>query len=87
MVLESHYLTDGQLHCINGNHRINEAYRQNKEEIDVYVFKELEFVPFFYDTLSKAIYYFETDYSNVMRNERRFLNGKQTNHAVAFKRV
>lgn len=38
MVLQSQYLTENKPRCINGNHRIFEAYRQNKEQIEVYVF-------------------------------------------------
>ncbi|WP_440896695.1 hypothetical protein ACS127_01395 [Amphibacillus sp. Q70] len=75
MVLQSQYLTGDQPYCINGNHRIFEAYRNNEQQIDVYLFKELEFVPFFYDTLSKAIYYLEIDYHQVIKNESNFLNG------------
>ncbi|WP_339147827.1 MULTISPECIES: hypothetical protein [unclassified Sutcliffiella] len=70
MVLQSRYLTNNKPYCINGNHRIFEAYRNNVEQIEVYVFKELEFVPFFYDVLSREIYYLEIDYHNVV-NEKR----------------
>ena len=54
MVLQSQYLTDNNLYCINGNHRIFEAYRNNEKQIEVYLFKDLEFDTFFYDVLSKA---------------------------------
>lgn len=57
MVLQSQYLTDSNPYCINGNHRIFEAYQNNEELIEVYLFKDLEFVPLFYDALSKAIYF------------------------------
>lgn len=77
MVLQSQYLTGGKPYCINGNHRILEAYRNNKKQIEVYVFKDLEFVPFFYDALSKAIYFLEIDYNNVINNERDFLKGNR----------
>ncbi|MFC5735575.1 hypothetical protein [Cytobacillus gottheilii] len=69
MVVQSRYLTHNKLYCINGNHRIFEAYRNNDEQIEVYVFKDLEFDPFFYDALSKAIYYLEIDYCHVV-NEK-----------------
>lgn len=69
MVLQSYYLTGDKPCCINGNHRIFEAYRNHEKQIDVYVFKELEFVPFFYDILSKAIYFFEIDYNSVINDE------------------
>ena len=82
MVLQSQYLTENKPHCINGNHRIFEAYRQNKEQIEVYVFKELEFIPFFYDVWSKAMYFLEIDYNNVINNERNHL--KENNDAFAF---
>ncbi|MDY0393946.1 hypothetical protein ACFSMW_16250 [Virgibacillus halophilus] len=76
MVIQSHHLTEGKPYCINGNHRIFEAHRNNNRQIEVYLFKDLEFVPFFYDTLSKAMYYFEMDYSNVINNKRNFLKGE-----------
>ncbi|MGD6942824.1 hypothetical protein ACQCT6_12380 [Cytobacillus gottheilii] len=69
MVLQSRYLTQNKPYCINGNHRIFEAYRNNDKQIEVYVFKDLEFVPFFYDALSKATYYLEIDYDHVV-NEK-----------------
>ncbi len=69
MVLQSRYLTQNKPYCINGNHRIFEAYRNNDKQIEVYVFKDLEFVPFFYDALSKATYYLEIDYYHVV-NEK-----------------
>ncbi|MCG3088543.1 hypothetical protein [Sporosarcina cyprini] len=68
MLLESQYLTRSMPYCINGNHRIFEAYRNYEEQIEVYVFKELEFISFFYDALSKAIYLLELDYHNVIQN-------------------
>ncbi|MDY0410564.1 hypothetical protein [Paracerasibacillus soli] len=52
MALQSQYLTGNKPYCINGNHRIFEAYRNNERQIAVYVFKELEFVPF--STISGA---------------------------------
>jgi hypothetical protein len=81
MVLQSQYLTDNKPFCINGNHRIFEAYRNNKEQIEVFVFKELEFVPFFYDVLSKATYFLEIDYYNVINNKRSFLKGENDSFA------
>jgi hypothetical protein len=69
MVLQSRYLTDNKPYCINGNHRIFEAYRNNDPLIEVFIFKELEFVPFFYDVLSKATYFLEMDYVNVMAEQ------------------
>ncbi|GAE33298.1 hypothetical protein [Halalkalibacter akibai] len=70
IVLQSRYLTDNKPYCINGNHRIFEAYRNNDTQIDVFLFKDLEFVPFFYDILSKATYFFEIDYKYVVSDER-----------------
>lgn len=73
MVLQSRYLTDNKPYCINGNHRIFEANRNNDEQIEVFIFKELEFVPFFYDILSKALYFLEIDYHNVMSEKKDFI--------------
>ena len=73
MALQSQYLTGNKPYCINGNHRIFEAYRNNERQIAVYVFKELEFVPFFYDIWSKAMYFLEIDYNNVIHNDRKHL--------------
>lgn len=84
MVLQSQYLTEGKPCCINGNHRIFEAHRNNKDQIEGYLFKDLEFVSFFYDILSKAMYYFEMDYSNVINNQRNFLKGEQDAFAYIF---
>lgn len=84
MVLQSKYLTDDKPYCINGNHRIFEAYRNNEKQIEAYVFKDLEFVPFFYDVLSKAIYYLEINYNNVIKNERNFLKGEHTAYSFNF---
>ncbi|GAA0458381.1 hypothetical protein [Alkalibacillus silvisoli] len=70
MALQSRYLTVNKPYCINGNHRIFEAYRNNDTQIDVFLFKDLEFVPFFYDILSKATYFLEIDYKNVVSDER-----------------
>lgn len=81
MVLQSRYLAGGKPHCINGNHRIFEAHGNNDEQIEVYLFKDLEFVPFIYDTWSKAMYYFEMDYRNVINHKRDFL--KEGNDAFA----
>lgn len=66
MAIQSEYLTGNKPYCINGNHRIFEAYRNNDTQIDVFLFKDLEFVPFFYDTLSKVTYFFEMDYTNII---------------------
>ncbi|MCE7793803.1 hypothetical protein K8O68_15375 [Salipaludibacillus sp. CUR1] len=66
MVIQSRYITGNRPYCINGNHRIFEANRNNDEQIEVFVFKDLEFVPFFYDVLSKAIYFLEIDYKSVV---------------------
>lgn len=84
MVLQSQYLSNNKPYCINGNHRIYEAYRNKKQQIEVYFFKDLEFVPFFYDFLSKAVYFFEIDYNNVIKNERNFLKPEYTAHAFNF---
>lgn len=85
MVLSSQYLTDGKLYCINGNHRILEAYKNNEERIEVYVFKELDFVSFFYDVLSQAMYFLEIDYNNVIKNERNHLKEEHTSFAFKFR--
>lgn len=69
MVLQSRYLTGSKPYCINGNHRIFEAYRNNDPQIEVFVFNEFEFVKFFYNVLSKAVYFFEMDYVNVMAEQ------------------
>jgi len=82
MVLQSRYITKNKYYCINGNHRIYEAYRHSKEQIEVYVFKDLDFIPFFYDAWSKATYLLEIDYNNVINSERNDLNEK--NDAFAF---
>ena len=84
MVLQSQYLTDNNLYCINGNHRIFEAYRNNEKQIEVYLFKDLEFDIFFYDVLSKALYFLEMDYSNVIQNEGDSLKEEYTANAFNF---
>ncbi|MFC0015081.1 MULTISPECIES: hypothetical protein [Allobacillus] len=83
MILQSKYLTDNHPYCINGNHRIFEAERNNDKEIEVYLFSELKFDPFFYDTFSKAIYFFEIDYWNVILDKRYLLNNE--NEAFAYR--
>lgn len=70
MVLQSKYLTNDKPYCINGNHRIYEAYQSNDEQIEVFVFRDKEFTPFFYDALSEAIYFLEIDYNNVISEDR-----------------
>ncbi|MBU9710198.1 hypothetical protein [Evansella tamaricis] len=82
MVLQSEYLTHNRPYCINGNHRILEAYRNNLECIEVFVFKDLEFVPFFYDSLSKAVYYLEIDYNHIVNGKNSIFQNK--NGALAF---
>lgn len=77
MVVQSRHLTDNKMYAINGNHRINEAYRNNDESIEVYVFKDQDFIPFFYDYLSKVSYFFEIDYTNIIFGESVFLENKQ----------
>ncbi|MBB2483322.1 hypothetical protein H5P36_24520 [Bacillus sp. APMAM] len=72
MVVQSSYLTNKKPFCINGNHRINEAYKNGDKQIKVYVFNDLEFVPFFYDSLSKAMYFFEMDYNDLVKNNVDF---------------
>ena len=84
MVIQSQYLTDDKPYCINGNHRIFEAYRNNEEQIEVYVFKDLEFTTFFYDFLSKAVYFLEIDYSNVIKNKRNFLKEDYSAYSFCF---
>ncbi|MDV2582581.1 hypothetical protein [Alkalibacillus haloalkaliphilus] len=76
MVLQSRYLTANQPYCINGNHRIYEAYRNNDTQVDVFLFKDLEVAPFFYDILSKATYFLEIDYKNVVYDERHIQSEK-----------
>ncbi|MFA1822923.1 hypothetical protein ACDX78_22700 [Virgibacillus oceani] len=85
MVLQSLYLTENKPYCINGNHRIFEACQNNNEQIEVYVFKDLEFVPFFYDDLSKATYYLEIDYHNVVNDKRCLLHSENGAFANEFK--
>ncbi|KMJ55654.1 hypothetical protein AB685_26120 [Bacillus sp. LL01] len=77
MVLQSHYLTDNKPYCINGNHRINEAFKREDQSIEVYVFKELEFVPFFYDNLSKAMYFLELDYHHVVHRDAPLIKSER----------
>lgn len=84
MVLQSQYLTDNKPYCINGNHRIFEAYRNNDEYIEVFVFKDLEFVPFFYDVLSKATYFLEIDYNNVVSDKRNLIQNDKGAFAYKF---
>ncbi|WP_251637988.1 hypothetical protein [Sporosarcina sp. NCCP-2716] len=84
MVLQSLYITGGQPYCINGNHRIFEAHRHNERQVEVYVFNELEFIPFFYDMWSKAIYFLEMDYYHVMHNETNVLHDEYTAYAYKF---
>ncbi|WP_317945428.1 hypothetical protein [Sporosarcina saromensis] len=84
MVLQSQYVTEGKPYCINGNHRITEAFKKQADHIGVFVFRDLEFVPFFYDNLSKAIYYLEIDYHNVVKNERQLLAEQQTAFVYEF---
>lgn len=84
MLLQSRYLTGNKPFCINGNHRIFEAYRNNEEQIKVYVFKDLEFVPFFYDVWSKATYFLEIGYNNVCHDKRHFLKDKYDSFAFKF---
>ncbi len=67
MILQSKYLTDNKMYCINGNHRIFEAYRNNDNQIEFFLFKDLDFVPFIYDALSKAIYLIEIDFMNIVK--------------------
>lgn len=83
MVVQSKYLTGNKLYAINGNHRIFEAFRNEVKSIDVYVFEDLEFLPFFYDYLSKVSYCFEIDYLNVMSDKSFFLENPQD--AVVYK--
>jgi len=84
MVLQSLYITDNKPYCINGNHRLFEAYRHNEKQVEVYVFNELEFTPFFYDVWSKAIYFLEMDYYQVMHNKKNVLNDEYAAYAYKF---
>ncbi len=84
MILQSQRLMGNMPHCINGNHRIFEAHRNNEKSIEVYHFKDLEFVPFFYDDLSKAMYYLEMDFNNVINDKRDFLKDPYGAFADAF---
>lgn len=77
MAVQSNHLTNGKLYAINGNHRIFEAFNNEDELIDVYVFKDIEFIPFFYDYLSKVSYFFEIDYTNVIHNKSRLIENKE----------
>ncbi|MFD1737613.1 hypothetical protein ACFSCX_13770 [Bacillus salitolerans] len=76
MVLQSVYLTENKPYCVNGNHRIFEANKNKDNQIEVYVFKDLEFVPFFYDTLSKANYFLEMDYNCIVNNHVSSVDSK-----------
>ncbi|MFJ7647404.1 hypothetical protein ACIQ1H_07640 [Lysinibacillus sp. NPDC097279] len=84
MILQSEYITDNKPYCINGNHRIFEAYQNNDTPIEIFVFKDLAFHSFFYDLLSKAIYFIEIDYKNVVTNRRDFIQNKQSAFAYEF---
>ncbi|MEZ2457483.1 hypothetical protein ACBR55_02680 [Salinicoccus roseus] len=84
MVLQSCYLTNNKPYCINGNHRIFEAYQNKDKQIEIYVFKDLDFVPFFYDVLSKATYFLEIDYYNVVKDKRYLLHGENSMFANEF---
>ena len=55
----------------------NEAFRNDADSIDVYIFKDLEFIPFFYDYLSKLSYFFEIDYLNIMRDETNVIENQE----------
>ncbi|TFB22907.1 hypothetical protein E3U55_06615 [Filobacillus milosensis] len=69
MIVKSQVLTDNQFYCINGNHRINEAFKCGANDIEVYAFEELDIVPIFYDQLSEAIYYLENDYQYLVEGK------------------
>ncbi|MDV2884931.1 hypothetical protein RYX45_07050 [Alkalihalophilus pseudofirmus] len=84
MVIQSHYLTNNKYYCINGNHRIYEAYRNEDEEIEVYLFKELEFVSFFYDELSKATYFLEIDAARVLNNQQHIQQSELNQYPFDF---
>jgi len=77
MVIQSKHLTNDKMYAINGNHRIFEAFRNKDESIEVYVFKDREFIPFFHDYLSKISYFMEIDYTNTMHNKRFFLKTEE----------
>lgn len=48
-------------------------------------FKDLEFVPFFYDVLSKVTYFLEIDYHNVVNDKRYLLHKENGTFANEFK--
>jgi len=77
MVIQSEHLTNNKMYAINGNHRIFEAFRNEDESIEVYVFKDREFIPFFYDYLSKISYFMEIDYTNTIYNKSFFLKSEE----------
>ena len=59
--------------------------QQHKDkQIEIYVFKDLDFVPFFYDVLSKATYFLEIDYYNVVKDKRYLLHGENSMFANEF---
>ncbi|KEZ51601.1 hypothetical protein GS18_0210745 [Metabacillus indicus] len=76
MILQNSLLTNGKPYCINGNHRLTEAYKSGFQHIEVYVFREMEAVPLFYDTLSKAAYFLEIDRRQITGDLPAGLNGK-----------
>ncbi|MEM5015561.1 hypothetical protein WKH31_04630 [Metabacillus indicus] len=76
MILQNSLLTNGNPYCINGNHRLTEAYKSGCQNIEVYVFREMEVVPFFYDTLSKAAYFLEIDRRQIAGDLPAGINGK-----------
>ncbi|MEK3808062.1 hypothetical protein MHB63_16200 [Bacillus sp. FSL H8-0547] len=76
MILQSSLLTNGKPYCINGNHRLTEAYKSGYQHIQVYVFREMEVVPLFYDTLSKAAYFLEIDRRQIAGDLPAGKNGK-----------
>lgn len=76
MILQNSLHTNGKPYCINGNHRLTEAYKSGCQHIEVYVFREMEAVPLFYDTLSKAAYFLEIDRRQIAGDLPAGLNGK-----------
>ncbi|MDQ0159604.1 hypothetical protein [Alkalibacillus salilacus] len=83
MVLQSYYFTENKPYCINGNHRIHEAFLKNDHGIDVYLLEDLVFPNLFHNTICKAIYFLEIDYNNVMTDKRHYL--QDDNDAIVYR--
>ncbi|NIK12272.1 hypothetical protein [Alkalibacillus almallahensis] len=84
MILQSYFLTENKPYCINGNHRIYEAFLKNDHDIEAYFFEDLIAPKLFYNTISKAIYFLEIDYNNVMADKRYYLQDDSDAFAFCF---